>query len=104
MVELYHAELVDTFEDSEGKIYSIDVVFYNNLSVVVNINLRSEDITNDTFAFPFEYTLSGFAIYVIGLGDSDFEIGDCQDRSSLADYVNYLIDINEDAIIDYVFK
>ena len=104
MVELYHAKLVDTFEDSEGKIYSVDVMFYNNLRVVVNIYVRSEDITDDTFTVPFEYDLLGFVINVIGLGDSDFEIGDCQDESSLADYVNYLIDINEDAIIDYVFK
>lgn len=101
---MYHAKLVDTFEDSEGKIYSLDVEFYNNLCVVVNIYVRSEDITNDAFAVPFEYDLLGFAINVIGLGDSDLEIGDCQDESSLADYVNYLIDINEDAIIDYVFK
>ena len=64
MVELYHAKLVDTFEDSEGKIYSIDVVFYNNLSVVVNIYVRSEDITDDTFTVPFEYDLLGFVINV----------------------------------------
>ena len=101
--EVYSAKLIETFEDNEGTVYNIDVTFYNNLTVFIDIIAESLDVTDDGFTYPSKYSISGHGIYLQLKGEELF-IGDCQDKSSLADYVNWLIDINDEYIIYYVFK
>lgn len=96
-----HAQIDNVLEDADnyGYIWHTAVQFTNGLGVWLAIETDS-----DGRSHPYQYRIYRYDISIETEGYFlPLEVN-CSDNSVLADYMNYLIDINEEAIIDLLVR